>query len=222
MRTRFALTLGLGMVLLASDVRADSFTVQPDGSVLFDTTLATTGVFTCRHSQCSGTGTNTVTFVNASGRATITFTGVSTAIQVSNRATPVTLGVFEATATPGFVFPERRNIYNPVFHFRLIATHGDPIDASTRKGWNFLPGGRSRIPASGTRDFNFSLPPDFDPRFGYTAINYHVRRGFGLPSNGTQNLVADQGVVPEPASLLLLGSGLVGAAMARRRRRKKS
>jgi hypothetical protein len=47
---------------------------------------------------------------------------VDTGIQITNRASPATLGVFEATATPGFVFPERRNENNPVFHFAVFPT----------------------------------------------------------------------------------------------------
>jgi hypothetical protein len=211
--------LSLGVVLLATDVRADPFIVQPDGSVLLNSTLTTTGVFTCKLSQCSGTGTNTVTFENATGRASITFTGVDTAIEVTNRATLVTLGQFEATSTPGFTFPSRTNRNNPVVHFALFATQGDPVDATKRNGWNFGPGGRIQLPIlTGFSDFQFDLP-DFDSAFGYSAINYHVRR-FSLPSSGTVNLQAHQGVIPEPGSLILLASGLAGAAIARRRARR--
>jgi hypothetical protein len=211
--------MSLGLVLLAAEVRADPFIVQPDGTVMLNSTLTTTGVFTCRHSQCSGSGTNTVTFENQTGSATITFTGVDIAMRVTNHWTPVTLGSFVATATPGFTFPERNNKYNPVIHFGMLATQGDPAEGTFRKGWNFGPGGMSVLPVlTGTSTFHFRLLEDSE--FGYSAINYTVRPfPFSLPSNGRLNLEAQVGVVPEPASLLLLGSGLAGALMARRRSR---
>lgn len=216
MRNPMALAVSIGVVLLASDVRADPFTVQSDGSVLLNTTMTTSGVFTCKLSRCSGTGTNTVTFINGSERATITFLGISTALAVTNHSEFVNLGSFEATSTPGFTFPERSNKWNPVAHFSLYTTLGDPVDDTVRKGWNFGPGGRERMPRlGGTSDFAFSLS-DLESEFGYSAINFHVRR-FSLPSSGSVSLDADQGVVPEPGTMILVGSGLVGAVMTRRR-----
>src|SRR5262245_7182738 len=114
MRNPMALVVSIGVVLLATGVRADPIMVQPDGSVLLNTTVTTSGVFTCKLSRCSGTGTNTVTFINGSESATITFLGISTPLISTNHTAIANLGSFEATSTPGFTFPERGNKYNPV------------------------------------------------------------------------------------------------------------
>jgi hypothetical protein len=213
------LFLSVGVALLATDARADPFIIQPDGSVVLNTTLTTTGVFTCKLSQCSGSGTNTIMFENGSERASVTFKGVSTALEVTNHARPVTLGLFEGISTPGFTFPSRSNKYNPVAVFSLIATQGDPVNHTLTKNWNFGPGGSMSMRAGGTSDFAFALP-DFGSNLGYTFINYHVHH-FNLPSSGTVTLTADQGVVPEPGTLILVGSGLLGTAVARRRAAKR-
>jgi len=38
------------------------------------------------------------------------------------------------------------------------------------------------------------------------------------PTNGSEDLVADVGVVPEPASMVLAGTGLIAAFFRRRKR----
>jgi hypothetical protein len=223
MNPPLATSLVLVLLLVATSARADTFTIQPDGSVLLETSLMTRGVFTCMLSQCSGSGTNSVTLGTGASTATITFTGLDTSIDVTNRASRVSLGTFEGSAMPGFTFPERRNENNPVLSFHVFVTQGAPIADTTRKGWPFGPGGGVVLPVLGGTS-HFSLPiPENDSGFGYTAVVYTVRPfPFAIPSEGSLNLTADVGLVPEPATLILFSSGLAGVAMARRRKRAAS
>jgi hypothetical protein len=214
----------LGCVLLAmlwgADAGAEPFTIRPDGSVAFDTALMTSGVFRCQGPiACSGSGTNSVTFGSGSKQATITFNGVTTALQVTNRAQPVTLGTFTVVSTPGFTFPARGNVNLPLLHFGLIFEHTSPTPGISRRGWTFGPGGRDQLPVLIGMS-SVGLPLDVNPPgVGYSAFVYTVRPfPFSIPANGSLDLVANVGVVPEPATMLLVGSGIAGLLAARRRR----
>src|SRR5580765_4318036 len=57
------------------------------------------------------------------------------------------------------------------------------------------------------------------PQYHYSAIIYTMRVfPLVLPTNGSEELVADVGVVPEPASMVLAGTGLIAAFFRRRKR----
>ena len=214
----------LGCVLLAlswgAEARADPFTILPDGQVAFDTALMTSGVFRCQGPlACSGSGTNSVTLGSRSGQATITFTGVTTTFQVTNRAQPVAIGTFDVVSTPGFTFPARGNVNYPVVHFGLVFEHMSPTPGIGRIGWTFGPGGGSELPV--LRGISWvGLPLDVNPpHVGYSGFVYTVRPfPFKIPASGSHDLVANVGVVPEPGTLLLVGSGIAGLIGARRRR----
>ena len=137
--------IAAGCVLLAlacsAELKAEPFTILPNGQVAFDTALITNGGFSCQgFIVCSGSGTNSVTLGSGDKQATITFNGVSTAFQVTNRAQPVSLGTFDVVSTPGFTFPERGNRNLPVLQFRPgirahVADAGDRanrLDVRTR------------------------------------------------------------------------------------------
>jgi hypothetical protein len=205
MRAIAAAAVCLAFLLTPSAAQADSFSVP--------VTLSTSGVFLCRgFAPCfSGEGTNQISISTATGSATVTFTGVNQTFAVSNEVSQVTLGQFSITATPGFTFP--LNFANPdlpIFDFRFTATG---LHNSEGLFWMFGPGGSTTLQQFGGWDF--SVLPDVDPS-PYSALTFKAHQPT-LAANATVDLTADAALVPEPGTLLLIGSGLFGTAILRRR-----
>lgn len=204
----------VALVLVGAPVlcRADSFSIS--------TTLSTVGTFSCyEYAECIGGGSS-ITLPSGSGSATITFTGItSSTFDVTNSLTTVPLGRFDVTATEGFVFPV--NTANPeqsIFRFNLRAFNPlFPSDYSALL-WAFGPGGGTTLEQRGP--WNFSVPLDSDP-FPYTGVNFMTNSPL-LTAGGATLVTADVGLVPEPSTMLLLGTGLLGAALRKRRKALRS
>jgi PEP-CTERM motif len=212
----------LALLWLPASVQAEPFTVQ-NGSVVFNVVVSTHGFFTCQGTlQCSGTGTDSVTFGSGDRFATVTFTGVTdAAAQVGNRQTPMTLGVFETSSTPGFLFPTRLH-QRPIVLFDLLVDVSSPVAANKDRTWSGYPGGHPDLrlfPAQSTSSA-FSVPAGPNPPgSNYSILAFEVHFPIVLSSAASANVSAQVSAVPEPATLLLVGAGLAGAGWSRRRSR---
>jgi hypothetical protein len=203
-------------------VQAEPFTVQ-NGSAVFNVVVSTHGFFTCLGTlQCSGSGTDSVTFGSGDRSATVTFTGVTdTTAQVGNRQTPMSLGVFETSSTPGFLFPTRLH-QRPIVLFDLLVDVSSPVAANKDRTWGGHPGGHPDLPLFPVQSTSsaFSVPAGPNPPgSNYSALTFSVHFPIVLSSAAPANVSAQVGAVPEPATLLLVGAGLAGAGWSRRRSR---
>lgn len=201
---------------------AEPFTVFPDRSVVFNVSYATAGVFECRTALCTGSGTNSVTLGSGNNATTLTFIGVSENAAIGNTLTTVPLGAFHSTpVSPAFTFPANLNPNVPILDFTLTATQTSPVDASVPSEFRFGPGGGSNLPLLSAALDHFTLSVGVSPPgFTYTNIVYTLSPfPFSIVGNGVTELEAQAGAIPEPATMMLVGSGLALAALRRRRAR---
>lgn len=215
---------GLLLVLgMAGRAHADPYMMLGDGLV-FNASYTTQGIFTCGSVlPCSGTGTNTVTIGSGSSAVTISFAGVSTTAVVGNVAAPVPLGSFTAVAMdPAFTFPTHPNPNVRILDFTLSMTQSSPAAGAASRFMTFGPGGSTDLPLLEMPITYFAFPTGPNPPgFNYNQIVYSFPIPFSIRANELTPLEAQAGVIPEPATLALMASGLGFIAAARQRRRRR-
>jgi hypothetical protein len=201
------------MLLLSSqNARADIFVAE--------STFATSGTFACRASvSCSDAGSNVITiFGDGGASATIAFSGVNTTMNVTNGITRVPIGEFNVTADDGFVFPTHANNPTglPILRFFITLNQTQPVGSTGTKEWDFGPGGHESLPIQ--MGLGYFVRDAVSDAGNYSRIVYTVRPfPFTLNPNSRTTIFADVGATPEPATMVLLGTGLVGL-IARKRR----
>jgi hypothetical protein len=223
--------VGLLVAGVTMPVTASGQWISTDpGDLQFRVDYSTRGAFSCWQSSaaiafCSTSG-NTATLTHNGVSLTLSYTGTSgTAIAKNTAATVVPFGTLNAVVTGGSTFPAELEFLPRVLIFELFLDLQAPVFQGTvvnGGAYREEPGGLHLVQQVGYEYSHFLFGTGLNPATGRGYSGYFDRIPNPLISysGGTYALTATVGLIPEPSTYLLFGTGLLGLAAIARRTKK--
>lgn len=202
----------------------------PNGQLGYVTDYTSSGFWHCNNYFINANGCKvngqSVTLSNAGNTLTLTYTGFQNRITALSRGQRAPIGQITKsfTGTGPFTFPTTTTPNAFYLAFGIVVTQLAPLPSSNYWTGGYLMRNNNLLPVNygGHTVLRFNVTPPPEP-FTYSGLLMHKFTNPAFTMDDEPMVFdASVSVTPEPATLILVGSGLAGVfgAVARRRRRR--
>ncbi|MCC6773006.1 MAG: PEP-CTERM sorting domain-containing protein [Gemmatimonadaceae bacterium] len=220
-----AATMAAG--LSGTTLQAQGWQRLPNGELGYRTDYTSTGFFACNQwfitrGACRVNGSS-VTLTNAGNSLTLTYHGYSTSVLATAHSKTTPIGYIEKSFTGSgpFIFPRTRTPNAYYVNFWIAVSTVTPVMSSGIWNGGYLLGqnGLKAVNLSAHSKFLLPVSPPPSPATYNGLASYDFTNPDVTLDNQRMYFDANVSITPEPATIVLLGTGLVGTFGAWRRRR---